>query len=228
MAGSPLLVPNHQFFDDDGDPLAGGKLYSYLAGTTTPTPLYTTAALSVAHTNPIVLPSDGRVTAFMAALAYKLVLTDADDVVIWTIDNVNPPTITDDSLGFVFSFGGSPEVEIAAAAYPAGSGLDTLHAGTMVFGIDTADLPAGDYALEGLLVSVGGVTVSACLVNLSDGAPNTALTGSEITSTNTTGERKISTTITLPAGGTDKLLGVKAKVSSGRGFAYGFSLRKVG
>ena len=58
---SALAGAGQQFFDNNGVPLTGGKLYSYLAGTTTPQATYTTAAGSIAHSNPIVLDSAGRV-----------------------------------------------------------------------------------------------------------------------------------------------------------------------
>ena len=50
-----------QFFDSSGNPLTGGLLYSYAAGTTTPQATYTSSAGSTAHTNPIVLDAAGRV-----------------------------------------------------------------------------------------------------------------------------------------------------------------------
>jgi hypothetical protein len=64
-----LYTPHFiQFFDDNGDPLANGKLYTYAAGTTTPKATYTTAAATVANANPIVLDSAGRAVAFWMAL----------------------------------------------------------------------------------------------------------------------------------------------------------------
>ena len=51
-----------QFFDNNGAPLAGGLIYTYAAGTTTPQATYTTSAGTTAHTNPIVLNSAGRVS----------------------------------------------------------------------------------------------------------------------------------------------------------------------
>ena len=49
-----------QFFDDSGNPLTGGKVYTYAAGTTTPAATYTTSAGTVANTNPIILDAAGR------------------------------------------------------------------------------------------------------------------------------------------------------------------------
>jgi hypothetical protein len=67
-------------------------LYSYEAGTTTPQPTYTTAAGNIAHTNPIILDSAGRVATgeiwVTAGQNYKFVLTTSTDVPIKTWDDI--------------------------------------------------------------------------------------------------------------------------------------------
>jgi len=72
--------------------LAGGKLYTYAAGTTTPLVSYTTSAGNVARTNPIVLNSAGRVgdggEIWITPVAYKFVLKDSNEVLIATYDNI--------------------------------------------------------------------------------------------------------------------------------------------
>lgn len=90
---SPVGGAAAQFFTNDGVPLAGGKLYTYLAGTTTPTPTYTTSAGTIYHTNPIILDSAGRVPSggeiwITDTLSYKFVLKDSTDVLIATYDNI--------------------------------------------------------------------------------------------------------------------------------------------
>ena len=93
---SPLAGAGWQFFDDNGVPLAGGKLYVYAAGTTTPVTTYTTYLGNVANTNPIVLNSAGRLANQIwvtDGASYKFVLTTATDVTIATWDNI--PSIND-------------------------------------------------------------------------------------------------------------------------------------
>ena len=89
---SPVGGVAAQFFDNNGVPLAGGKLYTYQAGTTTPQATYTTSAGNVARTNPIVLDSAGRVPnggeIWVTAVAYKFVLYTSVDVLIATWDNI--------------------------------------------------------------------------------------------------------------------------------------------
>jgi hypothetical protein len=97
MAGTPSLFAGigAQFFDNSGNPLTGGKIYSYLAGTTTPTPTYTTEAATVNHPNPIILDSAGRVPSGGeiwlkegSATYYKFVLNTTTDVLIASYDYV--------------------------------------------------------------------------------------------------------------------------------------------
>lgn len=90
---SPVGGAAAQFFDNSGNVLTGGKLYTYLAGTTTPAVTYTTNAGITAHANPIVLNAAGRVPdsgeIWLAdSLLYKFVLKDANDVQIATWDNI--------------------------------------------------------------------------------------------------------------------------------------------
>jgi hypothetical protein len=89
---SPVGGVAAQFFDNNGVPLSGGKLYTYAAGTTTPQTTYTTSAGNVARTNPIVLDSAGRVSSggeiWVTSQAYKFVLNTSADVLIATYDNI--------------------------------------------------------------------------------------------------------------------------------------------
>ena len=80
-----------QFFDNNGVPLAGGLIYTYAAGTTTPQATYTTSAGTVAHANPIVLDSAGRVPGgqiWLLFATYKFVLKTSAAVLIATYDNI--------------------------------------------------------------------------------------------------------------------------------------------
>lgn len=83
----PLGIPYSYFADADGAPLAGGKVYTYLAGTTTPQAAYTDSTLTVPLANPVILDSAGRATIWLSGF-YKIVVTDASDVLISTTDNI--------------------------------------------------------------------------------------------------------------------------------------------
>lgn len=77
-----------QFFDPNGDPLAGGKVFTYVAGSSTPTATYKDRA-GTPNENPILLDANGSADIWIGPGYFKFVVTDADDAVIKTIDNVS-------------------------------------------------------------------------------------------------------------------------------------------
>jgi hypothetical protein len=89
---SPVGGVAAQFFDNNGNPLSGGKLFSYAAGTTTPAATYTSSLGVTAHTNPIVLDAGGRVPGgeiwLTDGIIYKFVLETSTNVLIATYDNI--------------------------------------------------------------------------------------------------------------------------------------------
>lgn len=88
---STELLPNikSRFCDANNAPLVGGKLYTYEAGTSTPLATYTDQAASSPNTNPIILDANGEAVIFITSgTQYKFILTDANDVQLWSQDNV--------------------------------------------------------------------------------------------------------------------------------------------
>lgn len=90
---SPVGGVAAQFFDNSGQVLTGGKIYTYLAGTTTPAVTYTTNSGLIAQPNPIILNAAGRVPDsgeiwVTDGTTYKFVLKDQNDVLIATYDNL--------------------------------------------------------------------------------------------------------------------------------------------
>ena len=85
-------TPKAQFLKLDGTPMVGGKVYSYAAGTTTPQNTFTDSSGTTPNENPVILDSRGEANIWLGAASYKFRLTDANDVEIWTVDNVAPPT----------------------------------------------------------------------------------------------------------------------------------------
>lgn len=118
-----------QFFDNNGVPLSGGKIYSYLAGTTTPQVTYTSSNGAVAHTNPIILDSAGRVPGGEIwndySALYKFILKTSADVTIASFDNVGgsfnvSPIIanfTGDGTDTTFSLASAPASENTTNVY---------------------------------------------------------------------------------------------------------------
>lgn len=80
--------PRFRALDNNGDPLSGGKLYTYEAGTTTPKVTYTDSGEGTANTNPVILDSDGYADVWLGDGSYKFVLDDSTDVLQWSVDDL--------------------------------------------------------------------------------------------------------------------------------------------
>lgn len=148
MPATVAPVPRQTFFANDGMPAAGGFLYTYAAGTTTPLTTYSNQALSVAISNPICLNSAGRpqasaldsteVNIYLSAANYKFLLTNSVGTTLWTSDNVYavqsavlPATFT---VGSVLYANTTSTVaglaDVAAGSVLASGGLNTAPAYT--------------------------------------------------------------------------------------------------
>ena len=137
---SPVGGVAAQFFTNNGTPLAGGKIYTYSAGTTTPATTYTSSQGNVQWTNPIVLNAGGRVPSggeiwLTDGINYKFVLKDANDVTIATYDNIS---------GINSSF----------VAYTNQQEIQVATAGQTVFNLSTMSYQVGTNSLS---VFVDGV-----------------------------------------------------------------------
>jgi len=84
--------PKQQIFGTDGLPLVGGKIYTYAGGTSTPIATYTDYTAATANTNPIILDSLGQANIWLLnTTTYKFIVKDADDVLLYTVDNIAIP-----------------------------------------------------------------------------------------------------------------------------------------
>jgi predicted outer membrane repeat protein len=84
-----LFNPFFQVVDGDGAPIAGAKLYFYVTGTSTPQHTYAQSDLDAGsvNTNPVVADADGRFgPIYLGTTDYKVILKDASDVTIETLD----------------------------------------------------------------------------------------------------------------------------------------------
>lgn len=90
---SPVGGAGAQFFDNNGVPLSGGKLYTYEAGSSTPKTTYTSSTGLTPHTNPIILDSAGRIQEdnevwLSGDSAYKFILKTSVDYTLSSWDNL--------------------------------------------------------------------------------------------------------------------------------------------
>lgn len=103
MATTVFLCPISaifQWFNDVGIVLAGGKINTYLAGTSTPANTWTDQTGTVLNSNPIVLSANGRMNSVQIwqaqGVALKILITDANNnqlgPVFDQITGINDPT----------------------------------------------------------------------------------------------------------------------------------------
>lgn len=89
---SPLA--KQQFFDNNGRPLVGGKLFTYIAGTTIKQSTYVNSGGITPNANPVILDFRGEANLWVPPnVGYKYVLAPASDTdpptnPIWTVDNL--------------------------------------------------------------------------------------------------------------------------------------------
>lgn len=85
-----MPLPKQQFISILGDPLVGGKVYTYDAGTTNPRPTYSDQAGTIPQANPIVLNARGEpANAVYWNGNYRVDLFDSLGNLIYTVDNFN-------------------------------------------------------------------------------------------------------------------------------------------
>jgi hypothetical protein len=96
MTATVALAPlaKQRFVDNNGNPLANGKIFTYAAGTTTKQNTYADTSGSTPNANPVIL--DARGEAFLGVdqtLSYKFVAAPANDTdpptnPFWVVDNI--------------------------------------------------------------------------------------------------------------------------------------------
>jgi len=88
---SPLFN-GQTIFGPTGLPLAGGQIYTYQAGSSTPLATYTTNNGTVPNSNPIILGSDGKLPQelwLQFGYSYKFQVLSSTNVLINTYDNIS-------------------------------------------------------------------------------------------------------------------------------------------
>jgi hypothetical protein len=159
LPGSLLPWLSRQFLDDNGDPLSGGSIVPFVAGSDPGTPklLYADADLTTPLATTVVLDTAGRVTAFMASGGYDFEVYDSDDVLQYTVLGVE-----DIGLTWLSTIG----QQFATGSKSVTSGYTILDTDQLVT-VDTTSgaatinlLPAADYGLVLTIKNMGANTVA--------------------------------------------------------------------
>lgn len=161
---APILT---QLFDDYGEVLAGGFIYTYEAGTDTPLVTYTDLAGAVPNENPVELDAAGRATVRVTdGVAYKFIVKTSADVTVETIDNIivgDAPGTSENVYLVHCTYCESP----SAQAFLGGASI--THAFTFPVDFDGASAsvqtnPSGDYEI---VVKKNGVECGTVTFNSS-------------------------------------------------------------
>ena len=102
MARKQLISPATPLLDKNGDPLSGGTVVIRIPGTSTDSVSFSKSDLSVANTNPVNIPSDGRVNVWVDRDVDYLVY-DADSNLIFTETNANPSEAIQEDTGVLLT-----------------------------------------------------------------------------------------------------------------------------
>jgi hypothetical protein len=148
-----LTWPLFRATDSNGLPLAGGKLYAYAAGTSTPLALLAADGVTPLP-HPVTLDANGQAAIRLQSRAYKLDLFDAQNVhqSLWPVDNVVDGSLiggTAVAVATVASVNGAASLT-AAALIPAGARVLTVSTKIL-----TALGTSG--GLTGFMVGDGGI-----------------------------------------------------------------------
>lgn len=140
------ISPRFQALDAQGDPLVGGKLYTYARGTTTPKSTYKDAAGTILNTNPIILDGRGEAVIFLTeGLNYTFVLKDGNDALVWSQDDIIGAS-TQDS-GDLPSYPTPPDNDVGSPIYIEGRGWATWN-GTEYVSDYSNGFGGGSFALK--------------------------------------------------------------------------------
>lgn len=84
-----VVNPRAQFFANNGRPLIGGRIHTYVAGSSTRARTYKDATKAQPNTNPIVLDGRGEAQIYLAeGVEYKFVVEDSKGALIYTQEPV--------------------------------------------------------------------------------------------------------------------------------------------
>jgi hypothetical protein len=134
LDSTTVFDPGFRVTDANGDPVSGAKLKFFNSGTTTPKTVYSDSALSVSLGSTVTCDSGGyptsdgstKVLVWTGTAAFKVVITDANDVTIATHDGITG-AISSAQLG-----SGTAVWDTDTTAIATDTTLDTTYAGKLI------------------------------------------------------------------------------------------------
>lgn len=84
-----VVNPRVQFFANNGRPLIGGRIHTYVAGSSTRAPTYKDSARAQPNTNPIILDGRGEASIYLdIGVEYKFIVEDSKGALLLTQEPV--------------------------------------------------------------------------------------------------------------------------------------------
>jgi hypothetical protein len=158
-----VLAPNprQRYFDGTGNPLSGGKLYSYQAGSSTLLATYSDSTGNTPNANPVILDANGEANIWLPAnTGYKFRLADANDVTQWTVDNITVSASQDITVSQWIASNATPTYVTPASFSVAGDKRDTFQVNRRTQATCTAGTLYGTISAASYANNVTTVTVT--------------------------------------------------------------------
>ncbi|MFY2643711.1 hypothetical protein ACOTDF_19300 [Achromobacter insuavis] len=147
---SSFISPRFYQADSAGNPLVGGRLYTYINTTTTPLTTYQDAAGTIANTNPIILDSRGEAVIFLeSGRVYTFVLKDSNDALVWSQDSISGAVSGSSGVAVVTVL---PTSDVGPVYLTGGRGIFSWN-GTKYVSDYSGGFGAGPYALKNKLAN---------------------------------------------------------------------------
>jgi hypothetical protein len=141
-----FTLPRSVLLNADGNPIPGGKVSFFDAGTTTPRAVYSDAGLTTPISQPVTADSAGLLPLiYMATGAYKIIVADADSVTIYSADNLDSG-VPAGSGALAISVGGTGATTASGARTNLGAAAQS----------DLNALSSAVSSIQGQITDVGG------------------------------------------------------------------------
>lgn len=192
---APII--NNQLFDANGDPLSGGTVEVYLAGSSTHATTYTDSTGGTPNTWPITLNtlginSQGGEVWVLGGLRYKFIIKDSAGVVQWDPDNISGVNDTATAADQWVVYGTAPTYVNATTFTVPGDQTQTFAFGTRLKTVNTAG------TIYGTVVRSTFSTTTSVVVTLDGGGALDSGLSSVSTGLLTPINPSVPTTLTTP------------------------------
>lgn len=162
-------IANDQQVNSAGAPLSGGKIYTYLAGTSTASATYTDNTGATPQANPIILNSLGLPASpiwLLGGFPLKFIIKDSSDALIRTIDNISGVNDTSSTASEWTSSGLTPTYISATsfsvvgdqtAIFQVNRRVRTTNTGGLIYGRITASVFASTITTVTVINDTGSI-----------------------------------------------------------------------